>query len=183
MNLAKSTSSGAELTVKNRLFRILDLTTNINAYYYKLDGFSYVINDQTVTGAEQKRFTWNARIQANFALPYDISVQLGGRYRSRQAISQGYRPATCHMDLGIRKNFLNKLFTLSVNCRDLLDSRKWETTTESDTYSRHQINRRQSRTVSATLTWNFGNMKSKKRQHESGDEDLQPNYNSTGMED
>lgn len=184
MNLAKSTSSGAELTVKNRLFRILDLTTNINAYYYKLDGFSYVINNQTVTGADQKRFTWNARIQANFALPYDISVQLGGRYKSRQAITQGYRPASYRMDIGLRKNFLNKLFSLSINCRDLLDSRKWESTTESDTYSRHQINRRSSRNISATLTWNFGNMKSKKKHRDNGgDDDAQPDYNSAGMED
>ncbi len=182
-NLAKSTSSGAELTVKNRLFRIVDLTTNINAYYYKLDGFSYVINNQTVTGAEQKRFTWNARMQASVALPYDINIQLSGRYRSRQAITQGYRPASYMMDFGIRKNFLNKLFTLSVNCRDLLDSRKWETNTESDTYSRHQINRRHSRAFAATLTWNFGNMKSKNRHQEGGEEGMQQNYNSAGMEE
>ncbi len=183
MNLAKSTSSGAELTVKNRLFRILDLTTNVNAYYYKLDGFSYVINNQTVTGAEQKRFTWNARVQASLALPYDINIQVSGRYRSRQAITQGYRPATYLMDFGIRKNFFNKLFTLSVNCRDLLDSRKWETNTGSDTYSRHQINRRHSRGFSATLTWNFGNMKSKNRRQEGGEDGMQQNYNSAGMEE
>ena len=183
MNLAKSTSSGAELTVKNRLFRILDLTTNINAYYYKLDGFSYVINNQTVTGAEQKRFTWNARMQASVALPYDISIQLSGRYSSRQAITQGYRPASYMMDFGIRKNFLNKLFTLSINCRDLLDSRKWETNTESDTYSRHQVNRRHSRGFAATLTWNFGNMKSKNRHQEGGEGNFQQDYNSAGMEE
>lgn len=185
MNVATSTSAGAEITVKNKLLRILDLTTNVNAYYYKLDAFSYVINNQTVTGDEEKRFTWNARMQASLLLPYDISLQLGGRYSSRQAITQGHRPARYLVDFGIRKNFLNKLFTLSINCRDLLDSRAWKSYTSSDTFSRYQENRRNSRNVSATLTWNFGNMKSMRRSREdaASDESGQEDYNSAGMEE
>ncbi len=183
MNLAKSTSSGAELTVKNKLFRRLDLTTNVNAYYYKLDAFSHIIEKQTITGAEQKQFTWNAKIQASLILPYDISVQLSGRYHSRQAITYGHRPARYGMDFGFRKNFLNKLFTLSINCRDLLNTRKWETETSTDNYWRHQIFRRHSRSFSATLTWNFGNMNSNKRQHSERSDNEQRDYNSAGMEE
>lgn len=51
MNVAKSQSSGLELTLKNKFFRILDLTTSANAYYYKLDGFAYPIDGQIVRGA------------------------------------------------------------------------------------------------------------------------------------
>ena len=60
MNVAKSQSSGLELTLKNKFFRILDLTTSANAYYYKLDGFAYPIDGQIVRGAADDRFTWNA---------------------------------------------------------------------------------------------------------------------------
>lgn len=38
-NVGNSLSTGVEATLKNRLFRILDLTSNVNAYYYKLDDF------------------------------------------------------------------------------------------------------------------------------------------------
>ncbi len=185
MNVAKSTSAGAEITVKNKLFRILDLTTNVNAYYYKLDAFAYLINNQTVTGDEEKRFTWNARVQASLMLPYDISIQLNGRYSSRRAITQGHQPARYSMDFGIRKNFLNKLFTLSINCRDLLDSRGWKSYTSSDTFSRYQENRRNSRNLSATLTWNFGNLKNKKqgRENNGSEDEGQQDYNSAGMEE
>ncbi len=175
MNVAKSTSAGAEITVKNRLFNILELTTNVNAYYYKLNAFTYEINNQTVTGDAETRFTWNVRVQASIMLPYDISVQANARYNSRRAITQGYRPAMCFMDLGIRKNFLNKLFTLSVNCRDLFDSRAWKNITESDTYWRYQLNKRNSRNVSITLTWNFGNLKSKKRNRDNDDSNMENN--------
>ena len=59
-------------------------------------------------------------------LPYDISVQATGRYRSRQVITQGYRKANFSMNFGIRKTFLNRKLTLALNCRDILNSRKFE---------------------------------------------------------
>lgn len=184
MNVAKSTSSGVELTVKNKLFRILDLTTSANAYYYKLNGFAYDIDGQTVTGNADDKFSWNARMTASLMLPYDISVQATGRYDSRQVITQGYRKASYSVDLGARKNFFNKLITLSVNCRDLLNSRKWETFTSGENFTRHQIYRRGGRRVSFTLTWNFGNMNQKKRPHRNNDGggDIQMDYNGEGAE-
>ncbi len=167
VNVSESTSAGGEITVKNHLFSFLDLTTNVNAYYYKLDAFDYEINDQDVTGEAQTRFTWNVRMQVSLLLPYGISAQVNGRYNSRQAITQGHRPASFFMDLGVRKSFLDKMFTVALNCRDLLDSRAWKSVTESDTYWRYQTNRRNSRNVSLSLTWNFGNMKGKKTNRES----------------
>lgn len=179
MNVAKSVSTGLEMTVKNKLWRILDLTTSANAYYYRLNGFSYDIDGQTVTGNSDHNFTWNARMTASLMLPYDISIQTTGRYTARQVITQGYRKANYSIDFGARKNFFNKLFTLSVNCRDLLDSRRFETFTSGPNFTRHQINRRGGRRVSMTLTWNFGNMKQKKRPNKShnSENDIQMDYN------
>lgn len=180
MNVARSLSTGLEMVLKNKLFRILDLTTTANAYYYKLNGFSYDIDGQTVTGEGNSNFTWNARMQASLILPYDISFQATGRYRSREVITQGYRKANYGLDLGLRKSFLNKTLTLSLNCRDVFNSRKWETFTSNETFSRHQINKRHSRNVNFTLTYNFGNMRAKrpKTNHDENNmQDGQMNYN------
>ena len=179
MNVAKSVSTGLEMTVKNKLWRILDLTTSANAYYYRLNGFSYDIDGQTVTGNSDHNFTWNARMTASLMLPYDISIQTTGRYTARQVITQGYRKANYSIDFGARKNFFNKMFTLSVNCRDLLDSRRFETFTSGPNFTRHQINRRGGRRMSMTLTWNFGNMKQKKRPNKShnSENDMPMDYN------
>ena len=179
-NVAKSTATGVEITAKNKLWKILDLTTNVNLYHYKLDAFSYNIEGQTVNGEAQDNFTWNARIMAALRLPYDISVQVTGTYNSRQVITQGHRPASYVVDMGVRKNFLNRMFTLSVNCRDLLNSRKWESYTNSDTFSRYQLNRRRSRTVNFTLTWNFGNQSGKKKSMEKSEEEEE--YSSNGYD-
>jgi len=183
MNVARSTSSGVEATLKDNFFRILDLTTNLNAYYYKLNGFNYDMDGQTVMGEGNSNFTWNARVIGSLILPYGISVQLSGRYRARQVITQGYRKAGYNFDFGVRKNFFNKKFTLSINCRDLLNSRKFETYTSSDTFQRYQLNKRGGRKVNLTLTWNFGNTNKKKRPNRRNDqEDTESNESDTGVE-
>ena len=169
MNVAKSVSEGVELTVKNRLLRMLDLTTSANAYYYRLNGFMFPIDGQLVSGDESHSFTWNARMTASLLLPYSISIQATGRYRSRQVITQGYRKPGYGLDLGARKSFFNKALTVSLNCRDVFNSRKWETVMESATFSRQQLNKRGSRKVNLTVTWSFGNMKAKKKP-EQGDQ-------------
>lgn len=177
-NLAKSQSAGLEATLKNRFFKFLDLTTTANAYYYKLDGFSYDIDGQTVTGDPREQFTWSARIMASLKLPYDISLQTSGNYRSRQSIAQGHRNANFTMDFGARKTFFNRTLTLAISCRDLLNTRKMETFTGSDTFTRHQINRWGGRKVNFTVSWNFGNMKAKKNQQNDGMQ--QPGQNDEG---
>lgn len=182
MNVSNSLSTGLELVLKNKICRILDLTTTANAYYYKLDGFTYNIDGQTITGESNNNFTWNARMQASLMLPWDISLQLSGRYRARQVITQGYRKANFSMDLGLRKTFLNRKLTLAINCRDLLNTRKFENYTSSDTFTRYQKNWRSGRTVNLSLTWNFGNMKAKapkKKVNNSANEDSE---NMNGMD-
>lgn len=177
VNVAKSQRSGAELILKDKLWRVLDLTTTLNAYYYKLDGFSYLIDGQTVTGESDENFSWDARVLASVILPYAISVQATGNYRSRSVITQGYRKANGSLDLGIRKSFLNKTFALALNWRDVFNTRHFENYTEGPTFWRHQKNWRDPR-VNLQLTWNFGNMKQKKRpgnddMQQGGDDDTQ----------
>lgn len=157
MNLTKRQSLGVELIGKNKLFRILDLTTTLNGYYNNLDGFTYVIDGQKVTGEGDDSFSWDARMLASLIMPYDISVQLTGNYRSRGVITQGYRKPNASLDLGIRKNLFNKKIAVAFNWRDVFGTRKWDNYTESDTFWRHQKNWRDPM-VNFQVTWNFGNM-------------------------
>ena len=162
MNLTKRQSLGVEIIGKNKLFRILDLTTTVNGYYNKLDGFSYVIDGQAVTGEGDKSFSWDARMLASLILPYDISLQLTGNYRSRGVITQGYRKPNASVDLGVRKNFFNMKLAVAFNWRDVFNTRHWENYTESDTFWRHQKNWRDPM-VNFQVTWNFGNMNNQRR--------------------
>ena len=168
LNVAKSQSAGIEIIGKDKLWRILDLTTTINGYYYKLDGFQTTVEGQAVTGEPDENFAWDARLLAALILPYDISFQATGNYRSRSVITQGHRKANGSLDLGLRKTFFNKMFALAVNWRDVFNTRQFENFTEGPTFYRHQKNWRDPR-VNIQLTWNFGNMMQKKK----GDRDDQ----------
>jgi len=171
LNVAKSQSAGAEIILKDKLWRILELTTTLNAYYYKLDGFSTLVEGQAVTGDGDENFAWDARVQASVILPYSITLQATGNYRSRSVVAQGYRNAYGGLNLGLRKTFLNKAFALAVNWRDVFNTRQTETYTEGPTFWRYQKNSRDPR-INVQLTWNFGNMMGKKKKNDdSGDDD------------
>ena len=169
LNVAKSQSAGAELILKDKLWRILDLTTTLNAYYYKLDGFSTIVEGQTVTGEGNENFAWDARLLASVILPYNINVQATGNYRSRSVITQGHRKANGSLDLGLRKTFLNKTFALALNWRDVFNTRHFENYTEGPTFWRHQKNWRDPR-INIQLTWNFGNMMGQKKRQQNDDQ-------------
>ncbi len=185
MNLSKRQNAGVEVVAKNTLWRVLDLTTTLNGYYSKLDGFSYVIDGQTITGEGQETFSWDARLLASLMLPYDISFQATGNLRSRGVITQGYRRSNASLDLGFRKTFFNKKLAVAINWRDVFQSRQWENYTSSDTFWRHQKNWRRPG-INIQITWNFGNMGTTKKGEDGqeggqgGTEDVTPSYESIG---
>lgn len=160
-NVASSNSAGLEIISKNRLWKKLDLTTTVNLFYYNLDGFSYTINEQTIIGKEDENFSWNARMTASYMLPWGITMQATGRYDARRIVAQGYRKASYSLDLGLRKAF-DEHWSFAVSARDILDSRRWHTITSSDNFRRDAENWHGGRTINATLTYSFGNMKAKK---------------------
>lgn len=159
-NVASEQSAGLEIIGKNRLFRKLDLTTTINLFYYKLDGFTYRIGGQEITGNPDENFSWNARMTASLALPWQTTMQLTGRYNAKRIVAQGYREPSYSLDLGLRKTF-DSHWSMSINARDLLDSRGWHTVTENSTFRRDSDNNHGGRRFGFTLTYSFGNMKAK----------------------
>ena len=74
---------------------------------------------------------------------------------------------------------------MAINWRDVFGSRHWENYTSSDTFWRHQKNWRKS-SVNFQVTWNFGNMGTKKRPEgqdsQGGGEEPTPTYDSGGFE-
>lgn len=157
-NVASTQSAGLEIVGKNRLFKFLDLTTTVNFFYYKLDDFKYTINNQTIEGKADENFSWNARMTASAMLPWGITMQLTGRYNAKRIVAQGYREPSYALDLGLRKTF-NKNWSISINARDLLDSRGWHSITENALFRRDSESSRGGRTFGITLTYSFGNMK------------------------
>jgi len=163
-NVTKSQNAGLELISKNRLFKILSLTSSFNLYYSKLDSSNYVNpydNSVKIPIAGQSNVSWSANILANFMLSKTLSGQITGEYDSRQIIAQGTQDPKYSLDLGVRQTFMNRDLSISLNVRDLLNSNRTKATTSGSGFSQYSSSYFHGRMFGISVSYNFGNMKPK----------------------
>ncbi|MDL2240411.1 TonB-dependent receptor [Bacteroidales bacterium OttesenSCG-928-K22] len=160
VNISGMQSAGVELVAKNEFFTFFNLTSTVNLFYQKLEGFTYIAQgiEDPIIGEESKGFTWNARLIANFVFPHAMSLQITGNYNSPRIVAQGTQEANYALDAGFRKSFFDRKLSVAVNARDILNSRKWHTNTFGEGFVQEYSSWRNGRTFSLTVTYAFGNM-------------------------
>ena len=102
-------------------------------------------------------------MMANVKLPWQLAFQATGRYSSDHKEAQGSHQGGWSVDLGLRKTFGD--WSVSLNCRDLFDSRKWKNTTIGDNYEQYNERWRGGRQIRLTIKYSFGNMKAKRNRN------------------
>jgi outer membrane receptor protein involved in Fe transport len=174
LNVAKRQELGVEVVAKNRLFgELLQLTTSANFYWNNIASVHetmYHLGDTIpVDLAGQNIFAGSVRINAQFMFTKNFSGQLTGHYRSPRVVAQGTTSHSYSIDIGLRHTFLNKQLAVALNVRDLLDSRARRNTTWGEGFWQFSENRWHSRSVSLTVTYNFGNQNGRRRGRSDGD--------------
>lgn len=172
-NISRRQNAGVEIVAKNKVAKWLNLTTTLNGFYSAMENVYYDTNlDGTpdLLYPKQNSFAWSARLMANFLIPMGWSAQLTGYYRSPNVVAQGKTTHNYSIDLGIRKSFLNRTLNLSFTARDILNSRRWATTTYGDNFWQYSEFMPHGTQLSVSLTYNFGNqgLSKKKRATDSG---------------
>ncbi|RNL50287.1 outer membrane beta-barrel family protein [Pedobacter jejuensis] len=149
-NLTRSINSGVELIGRFDLIKALNFTTNVNLYQSKIDGvpaFGIVDNSG---------FSWNGNLTANISAIKNLSFQFRGDYRAAEVMAQGRRNSMYGIDGGAKYDFPNKKASLSLNIRDIFNTRAWSMTTEgSNTYIDFQ-RRMQGTMGNLTFSYRFG---------------------------
>ncbi len=166
MNISKRQEVGLELVGKDRFWNdLLQLTTSVNVYYNTMTEADYhgTLQDEEVHVFIPKEdiFSWSARVNASFMFTKTFTGQLTGRYRSPRVVAQGTSSHSYSIDLGLRKTFLDRKLALAFNVRDILNSRARSNTKWGEGFWQFSENRWNSRMVSVSLTYNFGNMRQK----------------------
>ena len=162
LNVGTRQELGIEFVAKNRLFgELLQLTTSANFYWNNISAVHETIVHQgqsiPVDLAAQNIFAGSVRINAQFMFTKNFTGQLTGHYRSPRVVAQGTTSHSYSIDIGLRHTFLNKQLALALNVRDLLDSRSRSNKTWGEGFWQFSENRWHSRTISLTITYNFGN--------------------------
>lgn len=175
MNIAQVQNTGLELVAKNRVFKVVNLTTTLNFYQSHMDSSVYINPYDTnlkTTIPSQSTFTWSANVMANFMLGKTLSGQITGEYSAPTLIAQGIESPEYSIDLGLRKTFFDRKFSVSIIAADIFNFNKERTTTWGKGFYQMNTSYFHRRMLGITLTYNFGNMKPKmtEKKKESGGE-------------
>ncbi|MBK6264335.1 TonB-dependent receptor [Marivirga sp. S37H4] len=165
-NLAERNSIGLENTYSHDLNDWWRLNANLNVFYSETYG--------EVEGKvfEAETFTMSSRATSQMTFWEDVSFQLSAFYRAPQQSTQGTRKAFYMIDLGLSKEILNKKGTIALNVRDLLNSRKWRSTTEGEDFFYDSEFQWRTRTFTLTFDYRLNSQKQKEGRGERGDNDF-----------
>ncbi|MDN3587484.1 TonB-dependent receptor [Pedobacter aquatilis] len=149
-NLTRQQNSGLELIGRFDLIKALNFTSNVNLYQQEIQGdIRYGIEDRS-------GFSWNANLTANISAIKNLSFQLRGDYRAAEVMAQGKRNAMYGIDGGAKYDFPNKKASLSLNIRDVFNTRRWSMTTD-DNFTFIEFQRRMQGTMgNLTFSYRFG---------------------------
>lgn len=171
INANSSRSYGLEITSKNPLAKWADVTTNLNFYNARIDNSgldsAIGIND---------RWAFFGKMNFNFKLPANFTIQLSGDYQSRTLVpqgggggrgggffggsngaAQGYINPNYGVDIAIRKEFMKDkkaAITLSVN--DILKSRIYDSHSENSVFIQDMWRKRDGRIFRLNFSYRFG---------------------------
>ena len=169
-NMGKKQDAGLEVVWKGRFSTWLQITLSANGYWQRLHAGDFTFDDKYPIHIKgQQTWAGSAKLNANFMFTKTFTGQLTARYDSPTLVAQGKRAQSYAIDLGLRKTFLNRQLALAFNVRDLLDSRNRIQEKWGENFYQKTDRRWRGRSYNMTLTWSFGNMKSKsKKDNDSG---------------
>jgi hypothetical protein len=151
---------------------VWSLNASANFGYYKLDGN---LSNSTQSGQSVSRdgFSWTLRANNSFQVTDITALQFNARYVGPRITAQGEFHGFFAGDIGFKQDFLKKTLSLTLNVRDVFNTMKFSSTSESD-YFYQKFSREPKGCVGyLTLTWKFGNMSmrdTKKRQTPSSEQ-------------
>jgi len=94
-------------------------------------------------------------------LPKNYKLQLSSYYSSPDVDGLYHTRSNYQIDLGATKTFWNKNGTISIKYRDIFDSSRFRSVLQYNNVNTTWQNQWESRRISVSFTYKFGNMKIK----------------------
>jgi outer membrane receptor protein involved in Fe transport len=152
-NINTAANAGYELIAKLSPSNNFDLTGNVNVFYRNIKG------DTSVNVPQTSGYAFNGNLTANIKPFKKIGIQLRGDYQGRQVVAQGFNKPIAGLDGGIRYD-VTKTFNVSVNARDIFNSRRYRSvinnTTTNFPFTSESSRRFATRIILFTASYRFG---------------------------
>jgi outer membrane receptor protein involved in Fe transport len=156
-NFAYGTNAGFEFIARTDITSKWNITSNVNVYQGFIKGGIIVVNGKAAPPIDDtKSFAYNGNLTSNFQLPLNLSGQLRVDYQAPQAIAQGRSKANSGVDAALKYEFYKRKASLSLNGRDIFNTRKFGYVTDDALFHNNVDRRFQSRTFLFTLSYRLG---------------------------
>jgi outer membrane receptor protein involved in Fe transport len=182
INANSSYIGGLELTHRHNITSWWDLTSNLNLYTSRIN-----VGDENLV-EQGNIYSWFGEINTSFRLPYNLSLQISGEYRSKtilppgggggggggrggggggggggwgqpQSTSQGYIRPQGEVDIAVRYDFLKeKRASLTLSVGDVFRTDANNTYSESIYFKQNTYRLRDPQFVRLNFSWRFGKL-------------------------
>lgn len=102
-----------------------------------------------------KGFTWNAKLNQDFKLPYGFNFQIAANYESPEIQAQGKSLAVYYIDSSIQKSFLDRKASVTLSVRDIFDTRRYAGNSLTNSFSQDYYSKQETRIVLLSARFNF----------------------------
>lgn len=155
-NANSRASTGIELINQIQVTEWFDATLSGNFFYSEIQG------DNIEAGFNNSNFSWTVNLLANMAIPKFATLQLQGDYRGPIILPQGQIEPLWGVNVGLRKDIMDKKATLSLNVSDVFNTRIFKIRTEDQRFTQDRMFNRETRVGTLSFTYRFGGFKDKK---------------------
>ncbi|NNE31015.1 MAG: TonB-dependent receptor [Winogradskyella sp.] len=170
INLSTNQRTGAELGILYNPEKWLRLNSSFNFFQFETDGAFNGVDYSA------KNTSWFARFSSKVTLPGKVDWQTNAFYRGARQDAQSDTQGLFSIDLAFSKELLENKLTISANVRDLLNSRKRQSTTTTDFFTRYNESQWRQRQINLSLIYRFNQQLNKRdrsgTRNNSGDDDF-----------
>jgi hypothetical protein len=102
-----------------------------------------------------KGFTWNAKLNQDFKLPFGFNFQIAANYESPEIQAQGKSLAVYYIDSSIQKSFLDRKGSVTLSVRDVFDTRRYAGNSRTNSFSQDFYSKQETRIILLSARFNF----------------------------
>jgi len=166
INADRDYSLGIELMTNLDVTKWWQMNLTGDLYRYQLKG---QVDGSNVSSTST---TWRTNFNNVFKLKWNTRFQIMGVYNGPSNTLQGKREGFFVTNVALRKDFLKKKMTASLNVRDLFATGKFSFTSEGASFYTYNKFRREAPVVTLNLTYRINNYKqaSRRSNNEQGEE-------------
>ncbi|HIC31674.1 MAG TPA: TonB-dependent receptor, partial [Flavobacteriaceae bacterium] len=157
VNLSTNKRTGAELGVLYNPEKWLRLNSSINFFQFNTEG------EFNGVDYSAKNTSWFARFSSKVTLPAKIDWQTNAFYRGARSDAQSDTDGIFSMDLAFSKEIFKDKATLSLNIRDVFNSRKRNSVTTTATERVISESQWRQRQITLSMIYRFNQKKERNR--------------------